>query len=82
MDAHDNEQYAATVAGCETAARSRGHALGAWYPVDERLHAALCEVCGAMVWVSLSGGEERWRRGGAALEQDCLEEGERSETGA
>ena len=78
---NDNGQYAAAVEICETGARSSGHLLGVWQQVDEHLHASMCEVCGAMAWVSLSGGEERWRLGGEALHQECLAEGERLETG-
>ncbi len=65
-------QYAEAVAKCEAAARRNGHVLGKWLPVDARLHAALCEVCGAMAWVTLPGSEKRWRPGGTALEQGCL----------
>jgi hypothetical protein len=36
----------------------------------------MCEVCGAMVLVARPGGEERWRTGGKAFEQGCLEEEE------
>ncbi len=43
---NDNEQH--TVARCEARARDHGHTLRVWYPVDERLHASLCEICGAM----------------------------------
>ena len=77
----EDEEYAAAVATCEAAVRRNGHTVRVWYPLDERLHAVLCEVCGAMAWVSLSGGEERWRLGGEALHQECLAEGERLETG-
>ena len=69
-------QYAAAVERCEMAARSHGHALGVWYQVDERLHASLCEVCGAMALVVRPGYEERWRTGGTVFEQGCLEEEE------
>jgi hypothetical protein len=72
----DKGQYEAAVESCEMAARSHGHALGKWYPVDERLHVSMCEVCGAMVLVARPGGEERWRTGGKAFEQGCLEEEE------
>ena len=69
-----NEQYKSEVSRCEMAARNRGHFLGVWHPVDERLYASLCEVCTKIVWVSRSGDEERWRIGGSALGQDCLED--------
>lgn len=70
-------QYDDAVARCETAARNHGHALGVWYPVDERLHASMCEECGEMVWLARPGNEEGWRVGGEALRQDCPgEEGE------
>lgn len=76
-------QYAAAVESCEMAARRHGHTLGVWYLVDERLHASLCEVCGAMALVVRPGYEECWRTGGTVFEQDCLEEEEdrRSELG-
>ena len=61
---NDNEQH--TVARCEARARDHGHAQRVWYPVDERLHASLCEICGAMGWVARSGDEERWRIGAGA----------------
>lgn len=54
----DSERYGAARARCEAAVRRSGHTINVSYPVDERLHALLCEVCGAMAWVSLSGGEE------------------------
>ena len=73
---NDDGQYAAAVESCEMAARSHGHALGKWYLVDKRLHASMCDVCGAMVLVARPGGEERWRTGGKAFEQGCLEEEE------
>ena len=66
-----NEQYDDAVARCEAAARDRAHTLSVWYPVDERLHAALCEECGEMVWIARSNCEGRWRVGGVALKQDC-----------
>ncbi len=72
----DNEQYAAAVESCKMAARSQGHTLGVWYPIDERLHAAMCVDCDKMVLVARPGGEERWRTGGKAFEQGCLEEEE------
>ena len=81
----DNAQYAAAVERCEMAARSNGHTLGVWYPVDERLHAAMCVVCGEMVLVTRPGNEERWLRGGGALHEGCFrqeEEDEVSELGA
>jgi hypothetical protein len=70
-----NEQYASeVVSSCEMAARNRGHVLGAWQPVDERLYASMCEYCTKIAWVSRSGDEEPWRMGGSALGQDCLED--------
>jgi hypothetical protein len=78
----ESEPYAATRARCEAAVRRNGHPVTVWYPVDERLHALLCEGCGAMAWMSLSGGEERWRIGGPALDKACQDRVERSETGS
>ena len=70
-----NKQLIAMMSDCEAITKIRGHTLGVWYPVDEqRLHAFLCEVCGAMGWVTRSGGEKRWRIGGSALKQKCLED--------
>ncbi len=77
----DNEQHKSAVGRCEAAARSHGHALGVWYPVDERFRASLCEVCGAMTWITRPGYEKHWRIGGSALEQDCSEHEWRSASG-
>ena len=65
------QQFDAAIARCEALASEHGHALSKWYPVDERLHASLCEECGEMVWVSRSGFEEGWRVGGVALRDYC-----------
>ena len=72
----DNEQYAAAVESCKMAARSHGHTLGVWYPIDERLHAAMCVDCDKMVLVARPGDEERWRRGGMALHESCFRQEE------
>ena len=64
------------------AARSNGHTLGVWYLVDERLHAAMCVVCGKMVLVARPGGEERWRRGGGALHEGCFRQQEEEDQGS
>lgn len=71
----DNGQYDVAVASFEAAARDHGHVVSAWYPVDGRLHASLCEECGDMMWVTRSGSEERWRDGGGALSHYCSREG-------
>lgn len=68
---NDSEGYAAAVARCEVDATNHGHVLGMWYQIDARLHASLCEVCGAMAWVTLPGGEGRWRAGGTVGESYC-----------
>lgn len=79
----DAEQYDAAVARCEAIAKDHGHVLGAWYPVDEQLHASMCDECGKMAWVIRPGNEERWRVGGDALRQDCAgEEWKRASTTA
>jgi hypothetical protein len=68
-------QYTSAIARCEVAARNHGHILGnIWYPVDERLHACLCEECGQIGWVTLLGCEKQWRIGGSVTEQDCLKD--------
>jgi hypothetical protein len=77
-----DELYRAAVARCEATARERGHTLDMWYRVSEGLHASVCVICGAMVWVTRPGQEKRWRIGGAALEEECLEEDGRVEPGA
>lgn len=78
----DDDRYAAAVERCEAMAKKRGHTLGVWYPVDEQLHAAMCEICGAMAWVTRPSYETLWRVGGTALEQGCLQENRGSESGA
>jgi hypothetical protein len=71
----DTEQYHGAVARCEQTAGNLGHTLGGvWYPVDERLHASICELCGAMVWLRRDQ-EKRWRIGGKALKEECLSVG-------
>jgi hypothetical protein len=77
-----NEQYSAAVATCEATAKDHGHTLDAWYHVSEELRASVCVICGAMVWVTRPGHEQRWRVGGAALERECLEEDWSLESGA
>jgi hypothetical protein len=77
----NNKQYSAAIARCDTTAKDNGHTLDVWYDVSEELHASLCVICGAMVWVTRPGQEKRWRVGGAALEQECLEEDWRVEPG-
>ena len=74
---NDNGQYVAAVERCERSARSSVHLLGVWQEIDEHLHASMCEVCGAMVLVVRPGYENRWRVGGTALEEGCLEEADR-----
>jgi DNA-binding GntR family transcriptional regulator len=68
-----NGQYAAALERCEAAARRHDHVLGVWQKVDERLHASLCKACGAMVLVARPAHQERWRAGGRALKQSCLQ---------
>jgi hypothetical protein len=68
----NTEQYDSAVARVGETARNNGHALAVWYLLDQRLHASMCVVCGAMVWVSRPGHEKDWRVGGKALEQECL----------
>ncbi len=77
-----DEQYRAAVARCEATATDHGHTLGVWHHGSEELHASICVICGAMVWVTKPGKEKLWRIGGMALEQECLEEDGRVEPGA
>ena len=70
-----DQQSKTMVARCEAAARSHGHTLGGWHPVSKHLHASLCVVCSAMVWLMRQRDEKYWRSGGSALTQDCSEDG-------
>ena len=79
---NNHEQLRAMVARCESTARKNDHTLDAWYPVSEHLRASLCKICGAMVWVTRPGKEKRWRIGGTALQQDCLEDDSGAAAGA
>ncbi len=72
----DDEQYRAAVARCEATATDHGHTLGVWHHVSEGLHASMCVICGAMVWVTRPGQEKLWRIGGMAFEQECVHEQE------
>ena len=70
---NSSEQFTLMVARCESTAREAGHILDVWYLVSEDLHASLCTICGAMVWLTRSGTEQRWRLGGAALQKESLD---------
>ncbi len=71
----DTEQYHSALASCKETTGNLGHTLGGtWYPVDERLHASICVRCGAMVWLTRRSQEKRWRVGGTALKEECLQE--------
>ena len=71
----DAQQYDSALASCEETAGNLGHTLGGtWYPVDEQLRASICILCGAMVWLTRRGQEKRWRIGGTALKEECLQE--------
>ena len=69
---NSSEQFTVMVARCESNAGETGHTLDVWYPVSENLRASLCKICGAMVWLTRSGTEQRWRIGGTALQRECL----------
>ncbi len=69
----NNVQHTVVVSRCEVTAGGLGHALDLWYPMSENLHASVCKTCGAMVWVTRAGTEQRWRIGGPALQQECLD---------
>jgi hypothetical protein len=51
-------------------AHERGHDLGAWRSIHERMRIASCRVCGCLVWIVRPPGEETWRVGGNALNAD------------
>jgi len=72
----NNEQYSAAIARGEATAKDNGHTVDVWYHVSEELHASMCVICGAMVWVTRPGGEKLWRIGGMAFEQECVHEQE------
>ena len=75
----NTEQYHSALASCKETAGNLGHTLGGmWYPVDERLHASICELCGAMVWLTRPGKEKRWRIGDKALKEECISVGDNS----
>jgi hypothetical protein len=52
-------------------AHERGHDLGAWRSIHERMRIASCRVCGCLVWIVRPPDEETWRVGGNALNADC-----------
>jgi hypothetical protein len=53
-------------------AHERGHDLGEWRPINERMRVAKCRRCGRLVWIVRPPGEEAWRVGGNALNADCV----------
>ena len=52
-------------------AHERGHALGDWRSIIERMRVAVCRLCGRLVWIVRLPREETWRVGGNALGGDC-----------
>jgi hypothetical protein len=52
-------------------AHERGHDLGDWRSIHERMRIASCRGCGCLVWIVRPPGEETWRVGGNALNADC-----------
>ena len=53
-------------------AHERGHDLGEWRPINERMRVAGCRLCGQLVWiVRPPGDEETWRVGGNAFNAGC-----------
>ena len=52
-------------------AHERGHVLGDWRLIGERMRAASCRLCGRLAWIVRPPGEETWRVGGNALNADC-----------
>ena len=39
-------------------AHERGHDLGEWRPINERMRLAKCRRCGRLVWIVRPPGEE------------------------
>lgn len=52
-------------------AHERGHDLGDWRSIGERMRVAGCRLCGRLVWIVRPPCEETWRVGGNVLEADC-----------
>jgi hypothetical protein len=52
-------------------AHERGHDLGDWRPIHERVRVAACRLCGRLVWIVCSTSEEIWRVGDNAFNADC-----------
>jgi hypothetical protein len=75
---HHNESLMAALSECESAARTRGHTIGRWQTVTERVSASMCLDCRKLVWVTQSRDEQRPSVGGSVLEQDCSEDGSRA----
>ena len=56
-------------------AHERGHDLGEWRSINERMRVAGCRLCGRLAWIVRPPGEETWRAGGSALNGHCEERG-------
>ena len=49
----------------------RGHHLGDWRPIHERMRIASCSLCGRLLWIVRPPDEKSWRAGGKALIAEC-----------
>jgi len=52
-------------------AYERGHNLGDWRPIYERMHIASRRLCGCLLWIVRPPDEKTWRAGGKALIAEC-----------
>ena len=55
-------------------AYERGHDLGDWRPIHERMRIASSRLCGCLLWIVRPPDEKTWRAGGNALNADCAPE--------
>jgi hypothetical protein len=55
-------------------AYERGHDLGEWHPIEERMRLAGCRRCGRLVWIIQPPDEKTWRVGGNGLTTACVVE--------
>ena len=52
-------------------AHERGHDLGEWRIVEDRMRFAVCRLCCRLVWIVRPPGKETWYVDGCAFNADC-----------